>query len=178
MDPESLLSFLIDRGLLWVRSQRDRYWPVARVLSEGERSALSRFFDPEILDKARVIIVPVIENPSFYSDLEQLGLSAPLDFTTMTGITYDDTILVSEARFPVPSHWTSLLFHELVHVVQYDLLGVDEFMDQYVRGWEQNGFDYYSIPLERDAYELQARYDSALGEVFSVAQEIASRLRR
>jgi hypothetical protein len=31
----------------------------------------------------------------------------------------------------------------LVHVVQYDLLGVDEFMDQYVTGWAQNGFDYY-----------------------------------
>jgi hypothetical protein len=152
MDPESLLSFLIDNARLWGRAQRDLYRSSARLSSQEERSALSGFFDLEILDKARVITVAVIGNPSFYSDLEQMGLSVPLNFTTTTGITYHDTILVSQARFPLPSHWTSLLFHELVHAVQYDLLGVDEFMDHYVRGWAQKGFNYYWIPLERDAY--------------------------
>ena len=178
MDRKPPVPLLIHHGTLWVRSQRDLHRPSTRSLSQQERLALSGFFDPEILEKARIIVVPVIQNPSFYSDLEQMGLYAPPDFTTMTGITYDDTILVSEARFPPLSHWISLLFHELAHVVQYDLLGVEEFMAQYVRGWATNGFDYYSIPLEWDAYELQARYDPAPGGVFSVAEEVVSRLRK
>jgi hypothetical protein len=178
MDPESLLSFFIDHGSLWVKSQRDRYRPVAHALSEEERLALSGFFAPEILGRARITIVPVIENPRFYWDLERVGVPAPIDFREMTGITFDGTIVVSQAQFPLPSHWTSLVFHEMVHVVQYQLLGVDEFVGQYVRGWAQNGFDYYSIPLERDAYELQACFDAAPGEVFSVAEEVASRLRK
>jgi hypothetical protein len=48
-DPDSLLSFLIHHGPLWVRSQRERCRSSARSLSQEERSALSGFFDPEIL---------------------------------------------------------------------------------------------------------------------------------
>lgn len=82
----------------------------------------------------------------------------PLDFRAMAGITYDDTILLSDSRVAadVP---IGLLFHELVHVVQYSILGVEEFARQYVLGWAENGFDYFRIPLEVQAYDLQRWFE-------------------
>jgi hypothetical protein len=58
----------------------------------------------------------------------------------------------------------------MVHVVQYGWLGVAEFTSQYVEGWAQNEFSYAAIPLEREAYELQERFDSAPQDTFSVEE--------
>ena len=54
------------------------------------------------------------------------------------------------------------------HVVQDDVLGVEQFARQYVRGLAAGGFDYYAIPLERAAYECQARFELDPQEPFSV----------
>ena len=172
MNPEDFLPFLIENALSWVKSQRDTHRPDAKPLSEEERSELSRFFGLETLNRTRIKIVKVIENPEFFTEFPKMGLPDPMDFRSMSGITYVDTILISKLLMPTKSHWMSLLFHEMVHVVQYEVLGLEGFMDHYVRGWTQNGFDYFSIPLERDAYELQRRYDEAPREAFSVVAEV------
>jgi len=87
----------------------------------------------------------------------------------MAGITFVDTILISDL-YAHDQPRISLLFHEMVHVVQYGWLGVSEFTSQYVQGWVQNGFVYAEIPLERDADELQKRFDSAPQNPFSVEE--------
>jgi hypothetical protein len=70
----------------------------------------------------------------------------------MAGITYKDTFFVSHL------HQTeSLHFHELVHVVQWERLGVDNFLLAYGAGLMQ--FSYQSSPLEQMAYSLQAAFD-------------------
>ena len=53
----------------------------------------------------------------------------------------------------------AVVFHELVHVIQYELPGVDEFIRQYIIGFAAGNFDYYAIALERMAYEFQARFE-------------------
>jgi hypothetical protein len=45
----------------------------------------------------------------------------------------------------------------MVHVVQYGMLGVDEFISLYVTGYFSSG-EYYTIPLELVAYALQMRW--------------------
>ncbi|MFN2570846.1 MAG: hypothetical protein ABR537_04420 [Gemmatimonadales bacterium] len=93
----------------------------------------------------------------------------------MAAITFVDTIVVSE-RGPLPaSEELPLLFHELVHVVQYDVLGLDEFVRRYVRGWVENGFQYSRIPLERSAYELDGRFRAG-APGFSVRAEVGRQL--
>ena len=96
---------------------------------------------------------------------------------SMAGITFIDTILLSVSHLEGGKPSLGLLFHELVHVIQYRLLGVETFIDLYVRGWAENGMDYYAIPLERDAYELQNRYETDPTRPFSVASEVARRLK-
>jgi len=51
------------------------------------------------------------------------------------------------------------LFHELVHVAQYETMGMRGFLTTYVRGWLENGREYFAIPLEVEAYELQELFE-------------------
>jgi len=176
MDVQALLEFLIREGAAWVQAQKGLHRPNGRVLTTQEKRSFAGFFEPETLDAARVKKVPVIQNPDFYDELAQLGVQAPMDFSEMAGITFGDTILISVTKTPPDAPLDSLLFHELVHVVQYEALGVPEFVRRYIQGWAQNGFQYAAIPLERDAYELQGRYDAQPQQPFSVSVEVRRRL--
>ena len=61
--------------------------------------------------------------------------------------------------------------HELVHVVQYEKLGLEGFAAKYVQGFLRGG-TYEAIRLERNAYELDARFDTAPTKPFSVSHEV------
>jgi hypothetical protein len=162
-------------GRRWVVSQRNSHRAGARPLSEEERSGLSPFFRERTLDLVRIKLVPRIENPPFFTVIRQAGLEKGIDFQSASGMTFLDTILVSQRHMPPRVYWMSLLFHEMVHVVQYQILGLQGFVEQYVHGWAKNGFDYFAIPLERKAYELQKRYDEAPDRAFPVAENLRRR---
>ncbi|UCD56195.1 MAG: hypothetical protein JSV16_10170 [Candidatus Hydrogenedentota bacterium] len=177
MNREDLVGFLIENGRRWVESQRDLHRSSARALSESERSELAPFFEPKTLNRARVKVVPTIESPEFYSVLpDEANADLLLTFNRMTGITFENTILISKSQMPFRTQLLPLLFHELVHVVQYEVLGLHAFMERYVRGWAENGFIYHAIPLERDAYELQEQYEVNPRLSFSVTEETRRRL--
>lgn len=63
----------------------------------------------------------------------------------------------------------SLLFHELVHVVQYRLLGVTGFAHRYMGDFLRTG-SYIEIALEACAFELEARF--TMGDKFDVESEV------
>ena len=168
-----LIDWLIVQGRKWVMEQRERHRPTAAPLQGLAREHLSRFFAPATLDLLRVGRVGIIENPAFYS---QLG-AMPLDFREMAGITFVDTVVVATDRQVLTEqNLLSLLGHELVHVVQYSLLGVDSFIERYVQGWVANGFVYPDIPFEQDAYGIQARIDSQPNIPFSVEEVVRGQL--
>jgi hypothetical protein len=52
---------------------------------------------------------------------------------------------------------------------------VGEFAIQYVKGWAQYKFDYFAIPLEREAYDLQERFAEASSASFSVESIVETR---
>ena len=176
MNPEQLLDYLIQNGQAWVLEQRNLHRPEAVSLNQQARSAFGPFFDGKLLDLARFKMVPGIKNPGFYRELEAMGQLIPLDFTTTHGITFQDTVLLSEHHMQSHGSPLGLLFHELVHVAQYQCLGVPEFVRRYVSGWAENGYEYIAIPLERDAYELQNWYEMSPTQPFSVEQQVIGRL--
>jgi hypothetical protein len=170
------LAWLTAEAQKWIRAQRDSHRPLALPLPEVAAAALEPFFGLRALGRARFRTVPVIEDAPFIAQAVALGIPKTMDFAEMAGITFDDTILLSLAR-PVPNY-AALVFHELVHVVQYEILGVDEFARRYVGGFVAGGFDYYAIPLERMAYELQVRFETQVpGAPFSARDEIVRILR-
>ena len=170
-----MLNFLKANGKKWVVSQRETNRINAESLRHEEKTTLEIHFDPKMLENVRVQKVSQIENPYFYASFEKVGQPIPLDFRQMRGITFIDTILIAEPKV-APENWLSLLFHECVHVCQYDILGVDTFIDRYIDGWANNGFNYASIPLERVAYDLQREFESSPQSTLSVESEVRRRL--
>ncbi len=178
MTPDQFLEFLIEKGAAWVRAQRELHRPEASPLRGAPSLGplFGAFFDHDLLAEARFKTVPRIENPDFYRELEGRGQPAPPDFSNMVAITLADTVLLSRTVEQGGEPIDGLVFHELVHVVQYKLLGIEGFVRRYVTGWTENGYDYKSIPLEQDAYRLQARYEEDPGQGFPVRAEIARSL--
>lgn len=172
-----LIDFLIERGVQWVLSRRNEYRNGARELSQRERSGLSLFFDSSTLDVVKVRSVSFIENPEFYKDIKDFKGPPLLDFSVAVGMTFNDTIAISERYLKPGPPPLSLLFHELVHVVQYQILGIEAFVGSYVRGWAEHGFEYDCIPLEVQAFALQQRYEANRDAEFSVSAELRPILR-
>ena len=135
---------------------RRRRWPSANLVT-----LLSA------VDLERIRILPPgqerVPNPPFYADLEKMGFTGLPNFTTMAAITFDDVVVFHDPLTP------QLIFHEMVHVVQYRLLGIEEFARLYVRGYLHGGYD--GTPLEVCAYELDGRF--IMGSVgFDVEAEV------
>ena len=176
MDREEF-SGLIEDAVQWIEAQREAHRQGARPLTESEKTDLGRFFDAETLGRARVKVVQTVEPPEFASGLPARAQTDLLmTFSRLVGITFQDTIVVSKTQMPLRSQLLPLLFHELVHVVQYEVLGIHAFIERYILGWVDNGFSYHSIPLERDAYELQEQYEVNPHLSFSVSTEVRRRL--
>jgi len=172
--PNQMIDYFILEGDKWIQEQRTLNRPIAKPLHPDQRNAFEPFFSAAILDLVRFAMVDQIPNPGFYKNLQAMGQPIPLDFGQMHGITFIDTVLLSK-RFE--RSWSpGLHFHELVHVVQYCILGSGNFMQRYVRGWAENGYQYASIPLEMDAYDLQRRFEAQPSLPFSVQQMVAQRL--
>lgn len=182
LDRNNLIKKLNLLGYNWVCQVRNKYIVTARKLTLEERRAMSGFYEPSILDLTRIKMVPVIENPPFQDVLIRRGIHNPLDFTKMAGTTFIDCILFSENNIsqknisPNSNAWFFLLFHELVHVVQYDYLGAENFIRLYVKELANNNFEYDKcLPLECLAYKLQEEYERASNCIFSVRDQVANK---
>ena len=97
-----------------------------------------------------VVFVPRVPMPP----LSAMGLDRFSDFERMDagGITYLNTYFARADQ----SHSESLHFHELVHVIQWRLLGPEQFLALYADGLER--FGYRRSPLEVMAFRLQGRF--------------------
>jgi hypothetical protein len=174
--PAEVLAWATDETRAWFAEQRERHRPAGGVLPAVTKDAVRLFFPAAVLDNARVTVVPAIENPPFLEQARALGLPVEgIDFSGMYGLTAVDTILISEA-FPSPDP-LRLMFHELVHAVQYHILGLEEFSRQYVHGIAEGEFDYDRIPLEVMASDLEGRFGDNPAAVFSVQEEVRRSLR-
>lgn len=81
-----------------------------------------------------------------------------LDISTASGITFVDCIVIRKTLEGNFHSWISILFHELVHVTQYQILTSRRLIEEYVRAWIENGYNYHAIPFEAQAYRLEARF--------------------
>jgi hypothetical protein len=146
----------------------------ARALTPGERATLTRYFSAELLENVRLAPVEYIKpfwmlTPKL---LRRIGAPLSFDLSRYRGMAYADTIVIAGSHKPVP---IGIVFHELVHVVQYRRLGVRRMLRGYLADFLRTG-DYFEIHAERQAYALQDRFDSGRGEPFSVEEVVAAEL--
>jgi hypothetical protein len=148
----------------YIAEQRDVFFGKADPIAEEHREILKPFFPADVLTAVKVARGRAAE-PSFYTRLRLMGIRNAPPFSDMAGITFQDVVVHVE---PLTR---SLLFHELVHAVQYKHLGLAGFADAYVRGFLMGG-SYEEIPLEKQAYELEGRFDADSTAIFSVDEEV------
>jgi hypothetical protein len=163
------IAWIVRQVAGYIEQQRQIYRNAAVPLDGKQKSSMQRFFPASTLDSTRLVVLSGqrVSNPPFYVEVIRMGFEAGSlpDFALMNAITFADTVIFHETLTD------KLLFHELVHVVQYQKLGVSEFATKYVRGFLRGG-SYIAIPLEMNAYELDARFAVAPMETFSVEAEV------
>jgi hypothetical protein len=166
---EEQVAWIVKEVTAYIQKQRRLFIARAVRLNPNQKAALQSFFPASALDSARVLVLTRerVPNPCFYAQLLAMGFTSESlpDFSQMVAVTFVDTIvshgLVTDRT----------LFHELVHGVQYAKLGLDTFAAKYVTGF-LNGGSYEAIPLEMNAYELDARFAEAPMNNFSVEIEV------
>ena len=134
----------------WIDQTLQQHANVATPVSRSPSKRLQDHYPDALLERARVVAVRRVPFPP----VSQLGLAEFRAMETMplAGVTYKDTFFVCKGQ-----QTDSLYFHELVHVVQWDRLGVDNFLLAYAVGLLQHGYEQSA--LEQMAFELQARFD-------------------
>src|ERR1051326_4067348 len=165
--PPAMVSQLVSMVEGYISESRRNYASQAVPLTDAQRAAMQPFFPADILDAVRLCVLrgSRVSNPSMYSMARMMGIRNLPDFSDMAAITFVDVIVSHEEFTP------DLLFHELVHVVQYAQLGIKKFAARYVNGFIQGG-SYEEIPLEKNAYSLEGRFSANPDQPFSVADEV------
>ncbi|SRR6266481_80456 len=167
------IDWVIEQVATYIERQRQTCRLRAVPLDRNQRTTMQPFFPASTLESARVVVLTGerVNNPPFYAELIKMGFEAGLlpNFAEMTAITFVNTV-VSHGPYNKQT-----LFHELVHVVQHEKLGLAEFAVKYVKGFLSGG-SYRTIPLEMNAYELDARFGTDITKASSAEAEVQSRI--
>lgn len=160
----------------WLRSQRSTHRRAGHPLRPHERAAFADYFPSATLDIVRVARVEELRGWPLERLGRHLGFRGILDSQLVAGIALIDTIvIVLPALHDRKLSTLSLLFHELVHIEQYRLLGERGFLRAYIGGWLEADRTYLDIPLEEQASDLTDRYDAAPGSAFPVGEAVLAR---
>jgi hypothetical protein len=148
----------------WIQQTLDKHAHERLALSSFTFARLRQYFSPEFLSAARVVPTDLLPVPP----LSALGLEEFADFETqpISGITYKETYFLLRSAAATDE---SLHFHELVHVVQWEVLGPKDFLLLYAQGLAESG--YRESPLEAMAYDHQRRFDTGESP-YSVEAEV------
>jgi len=135
------------------------------VVSRGF-SRLPLYFSADTLASAKVVLVEKLPIPP----LSSWGLTRFADFErgNFDGITYLNTFFIMRAELKNEA----VHFHELIHVVQWRILGPEQFLRSYADGLERLG--YRDNPLEVMAYDAEAAFTA--NDIFD-AEKIVARKR-
>jgi len=166
--PEELSS-LLKQGVSWLQQQRAHFLPFSVPLDQEQKTHLGPFFSGEILDRARIADASqsgqTIPYPPFYETVRAGGERVVPDAAHLSAIAFVDVIVFN--RTPT----LRTIFHNLVHVTQFALLGEERVFRGYFETLNEVGL-WMVVPYEEQAYQMDARFTRDPTDVFSVEAEI------
>jgi hypothetical protein len=153
--------------LEWIRTTLTANAHAAQSVASHGFSRLPLYFTENTLTSTKVVLVDPLPMPPLSS--MELARFADFERGDFDGITYIDTIFLK----PTQSNNENMYFHELVHVIQWRLLGPDRFLLSYANGLEC--FGYRQSPLEAMAYDAETAFASSTA-TFNVEKMVAEKL--
>ena len=157
----------------YFRKERALYLPYSQPLPGEWRAKIAPYFSSVTLDRVKILALDHgvrVPPPPFYAEALQMTGGKFPDFVHMASITFVDVIVFNEGVE------ARALFHGMVHVAQIALLGFDEYVKWYMRGFLKH-LSWLAIPFEDQAYKLDARFAQSPYDLFSVEEEIRTWVR-
>jgi hypothetical protein len=150
-----------------MRGQREHYLPMGKPLDSKQAAVMSPFFSPTLLAGVKVVqlVGQRITEPSFCQEARALGFEGLPELSHMATVTFEDVPVFNEKITE------RLLFHALVPAVQFQVLGMDRYMELYVRAILETRWRF-SVPLEAHIFELTSKFAGNRKKPFSVEDEV------
>jgi len=153
----------------WIQKTLAAYEQDAQPVASMRFARLPLYFDHASLETTKFIPVDRVPMPP----LAAMGLDrfAAFEQGDFNGVTYLDRYFIKR---PVVTE-EALHFHELIHVIQWRLLGPEGFLAAYANGLDE--FGYENSPLERMAYDAEASFRRS-SVIFDANKFVVERLAR
>ena len=134
----------------WIQETLAAYEKDAQSIASMRFARLPLYFDHTSVKTAKFITIDQVPMPP----LSAMGLSRFEAFErgNFHGVTYIDRYFIK--RTVVTEE--ALHFHELIHVIQWRLLGPEGFLRAYANGLDE--FGYENSPLEKMAFDAEAAF--------------------
>jgi len=165
---ESTIAETVTGVAAYYQQEREMYIRHSEPLTANLRAVIQPYFSKELLDRLKTITLTGgarIPPPHFYAKAKEMSGGKFPDFVHLASITYIDVIVFHDEIEP------RALFHGTVHAAQMSMLGFERYIELYVRGFAKH-LSWLAIPLEAQAYQLEARFAENRTDVFSVEDEI------
>jgi len=153
----------------WIQKTLAAYEKDAQPINSMRFARLPLYFDHTSLGTAKFIPIDRVPMPP----LSAMGLDrfAVFEHGDLNGVTYLDRYFIK--RTVVTEE--ALHFHELIHVIQWRLLGPEGFLAAYANGLDE--FGYENSPLEKMAYDAEASFKRS-SVIFDANKFVAEQLAR
>jgi hypothetical protein len=151
----------------WIQKTLATYEKDAQPTASMHFARLPLYFDHDLLETAKFIPIDRVPMPPLLA--MGLGRFAAFERADFHGVTYLDRYFLK--RTVVTE--AALHFHELIHVIQWRLLGPEGFLRAYANGLDQ--FGYENSPLEKMAYDAEASFKRS-SAIFDAEKFVAERL--
>jgi hypothetical protein len=153
----------------WIQKTLEFYEENAKPVASMHFVRLPLYFNHGLLETAKFIAIDRLPMPP----LSAMGLSrfAALEQGNFNGITYLDRYFIKQTMVTEEA----IHFHELIHVIQWRLLGPEAFLAAYANGLDD--FGYENSPLEKMAYDAEAAFKRS-SPIFDAEKFVAERLGR
>ncbi len=151
----------------WVQKTLKFYEKNAQPIALMNFARLPQYFDHSLLETVKFITIDRVPLPH----LAAMGLSRFSGFEqgNFDGVTYLDRYFIKQTVVTEESTH----FHELIHVIQWRLLGSECFLSAYADGLDE--FGYENSPLEKMAYDAETLFKQS-SAIFAAENFVAERL--
>jgi hypothetical protein len=152
----------------WIQQTLEFYEENAKPVAAMRFVRLPLYFDHSLLETAKFIAIDRLPMPP----LSAMGLSrfAVFEQGDFNGSTYLDRYFIKQTVVTEEA----IHFHELIHVIQWRLLGPEDFLAAYANGLDE--FGYENSPLEK-TYDAEAAFKRS-SPIFDAEKFVAEQLGR